>query len=242
MQRVTVIQPEEADALSFGSEVELAVDFWEVDRRLGAADWEEVWEPWPEGMPPEPSRGWSFRAACGLLMQFRQSFLQPDRVMLSVAAGELPHALMHLPFTAKVTWQTPTRGPSGPRVLRADEAGNHFEVMVLPTIASARCVVAQFEARGHHQHYFVDEREVEFSPPPLHTRPRFHVVRQDDGGHRALVCACFQRAYAEHLVRLLEAQPRHKQLYEVVEVRSDSVARREGSDATRSASSRSELV
>jgi hypothetical protein len=242
MHRVVVIQPEEADAISFGSEVELAVDFWEFDRRFGPADWEEAWDPWPEGMPPEPSRGWSFRAECGLLMQFRQSFLQPDQVTLMVAAGELPHALMHLPVTATVIWQNPRRGPAGPRVLRADDAGNHFEVMVLPSIASARCVVAQFEARGHHQHYFIDERPVEFAPPPLHTRPRFHVVRQDDGGHRALVCACFQRAHAEHLVRLLEAEPRHKQLYEVVEVRPDSVAKRDGSGKSISVGSRSELV
>ncbi len=231
MQRVVTLRPEEADAISFGCEVELEVDFWEVERHCGAADWEDAWEPWPTSMPPEPSRGWSLRADCGLLVQLSQSFLSADRLTLAVATGEVPHALMHLPFAATVTWQKPTRKPQGPRVVRIDEAGNQFEVMVLPSLASARCVVAQFEARGHHQQHVVDERLVEFSPLPLHTRPRHYVVRHDDGGHRSLVCACFQKAYAEHLVRLLEAQPHHSHRYAVVEVKSDGVTRRDGSKA-----------
>lgn len=105
-------------------------------------------------MPPSPSRGWAFRAECGLELGVSQDWYRPDGVidhaLLAVSCdSEVEHALMHLPFMATVRERWPQRLGGGWRVVRQDDAGLTYEVGLFPLESSARCVAKTLEARGH---------------------------------------------------------------------------------------------
>ena len=192
-------------------EAELAVDLASLDR-LGPPSWEDDPQNWIGGMPPSPVRGWRLLADCGLEFVLRQDWIRCDvdhAYVVAATLDELEHALMHLPFAARITGRLGSAFEGGWEVRRVDDIGNAFSVGRYPREASARCVAKIFEERAHKQTYFVDV----LGPPPRAVKGNWLVMRMDDNGQEFPVRSHLSRGSALLHMRMLEETPRHKQTY-----------------------------
>jgi hypothetical protein len=184
--------------------------------RLRDASLELLGPPCGEDRPPftagmTPARGWKLVAECGLEFVVTHFFDTEDDFAAIYAGSldELDHALLHLPFGAKVLGREGAELTGGWGVRRVDASGNSFSVGRYPREESARCVAKLFEDRGHKQTYFVDV----LGPPPAQPRREWLVMRMDDNGQIFPVRAHLFRGQALEHMKLLEEEPRHKQTY-----------------------------
>jgi hypothetical protein len=199
---------------------ELCVDLSSLDR-LGPPSWGTTGAR-------SPSRSWQLVADCGLeFVVYQDEFFEdiPDHALVVAATvDEVDHALMHLPFAARITarprYLYGTAFNGGWEVRRVDASGHAFSVGRYPREASARCVANTFELRGHKQTYFVDL----LGPPPRVAKGEWLVMRMDDNGQVFSVRAHRTRGGALHHMRMLEETPRHKQTYWVQKLDSEQAA------------------
>ena len=185
----------------------LSVPIAELDR-LGSPLWEDDLESWDEGLPPSPSRQWRVEAPCGLVIFLRQDWVPEvdwshaadQALVFGATADELRHALLHLPFeTARLVevWGDQARA-TGWVVTRLDDNGYRDEVGRYPSEASAQCVAALLESRGHKQCYGVER----FGPPVENPNGEWALVRRRPGEDELI----FARFFDERTARRVLAQ------------------------------------
>lgn len=120
---------------------------------------------------------WAYEFACGLklFVQIPHAAYHPGEIVMD--SPEISHALRHLPFhesdlvpmspqaRAEICKAIIDRYPQRRaeieslhafQVWRIDDNGNVFAVGEPTSEGDARCLVAQFEARGHKQTYWVE--------------------------------------------------------------------------------------
>jgi hypothetical protein len=120
---------------------------------------------------------WGYEFACGqkLLVQIPHASYHPGEIVFD--SPEISHALRHLPFHERdlepmslealaerckdiIGWYPQRRAEieslHAYQVWRIDDNGNVFAVGEPTSERDARCIVAQFEARGHKQTYWVE--------------------------------------------------------------------------------------
>ncbi len=133
---------------------------------LGSPQYEAV-----DGWAPEPVDLWLFRLDCGVEVVLY--WLHPHGVAtagLSVQSNDadIDHVLSHLPmlvgrerdradsFDPAYLRTAGYPQPEPCRVMRQDDNGHVFEVRRCQSRKSAECVAAEFQARPHKQHYWVE--------------------------------------------------------------------------------------
>jgi hypothetical protein len=106
---------------------------------------------------------WWYRIApCGLVFSVER--FSGCTIVWAGTAGEVRHALLHLPFEAP-RWVADERASGGWSLHRIDDGGfEHDMEWLLPSEASARCVCATFERHGHKQAYVLRQKG---TPPQL---------------------------------------------------------------------------